>query len=258
MKLTDASSLEQILATLDGYLLDGYNRSQSLLSDYKKESTEEGFNAEDYYNKKLANINEWFPKVHQFLNESFQLKYHLFHFVNPKTPAGIMKVGLPDNLSNLSIRMEYYLYALEDIILRLEEQRNLAIRQEIAERESQADILYKITYSDHTREVKLNNIVLTKTDFDSENDNCFNYIYSNPGRPVGIQELEQAVGIKIKKRLVHIVRDLGFVNELKTIFFPVVTKNQIMFINPITKQYAYEKNLPPINFKKIGRQSKVE
>lgn len=257
MKQIDASEIEKIIAELDTLLIDGFNRYQVFTKDYHDRAPKPDFNLEKYTEEKLANINEWYPQVYKILHDSFPLKHHLFHFINPKVPS-LSVIGLPNQIGNLSIKLEYYLYALEDIILRLEELKNLAIRQEIAEKESQADVLYKIGYSDHTREVKLNNIVLTKTDFDSENDNCFSYIYSNPNRPIGIEEIEQAIGNKVKKRLVHVLRDLGFVNELKIVFFPVATKNQIMFVNPITKQYAHNKNLPPINFKKIGRQSKSE
>lgn len=258
MKQIDASEIEKIITELDTLLIDGFNRFQVLTKDYHDRAPKPNFNLEEYTEEKLANINEWYPLVYKILNDNFQLKHHLFHFVKPKVPAGLGIVGLPDQIGNLSIRLEHYLYALEDIILRLEELKNLAIRQEIAEKESQADVLYKITYSEYTRLIKINNIVLGKPDFGSENDICFNYLYLNPNRPIPIQELEKANDKTLKKRLSDIVRDLGFTGKFKTVFFPVIEKNKIMFTNPITKPFAQKHDLPALDFSKIGRQMEIK
>jgi hypothetical protein len=47
------------------------------------------------------------------------------------------------------------------------------------------------------------------------------------------------------------VRDLGFKDEIKKVFFPVVKLDAVMFINPITRKYAVENDLPIINFRQI-------
>jgi len=250
----DEEKLNEALLTLNNYLFEGVQIKQAFLKKHDIDGQKEAFDVDSLKKEYEDAINAWYRIVAQYIFDNFE-KYLYFHFTQLKTDA--MSIGHP--LGNLTHALDKHLFALEEVIIRLEERRNLAIRQEIAEKEHQTDVLYKITYNEHTREVKLNNIILTKTDFNSENDNCFNYIYANPYRPIGIEELETASGDKLKKRLAHIVRDLGFVNELKNVFFPVVTKDKIMFINPIIKQYAHEKDLPAINFKKLGdkvRQSK--
>jgi len=250
---TDQETLNQSLNDLNEYLYQGYSLKTYYSQKYKKESKKKNFKVEKLQKEYEDDINKWLNFVAKYLHKKIEA-YLYFHFVNPKSNA----LTNFHPLGKLEISLDKYLHALEEIIIRIEERRNLMLRQEIAEKEYQTDILYKITYSDHTRLVKLNNIVLTKTDFNSENDNCFQFIYKNPGRLIGIEELEQEVGGKLKKRLAHIIRDLGFTKELRIVFFPVVTKSKVMFVNPITKQYAYKNNLPPINFKKIGGQSKVK
>lgn len=252
----NSKNINKALDNLNRYLHSGYLLKIKWKEKYEKKSKKKDFNFEAFHAKYITEANTWIIAVNQYLEKRFE-KHYSFHFIQTRPDAtdALTYAHPVDRIVKGFIK---HLFALEDIIIRVEERRNLAVRQEIAEKEYQVDILYKVTYSNHTREVKLNNIVLTKTDFNSENDNCFQYIYANPDRPIGIKELEQEAGNKLKKRLAHIVRDLGFVKELKTIFFPVVTKNQVMFKNPITKQYAHKHNLSPINFKKIGRQSKTE
>lgn len=255
MKVDNTDELDQLIQALDTFLYQGYLLKTHTVDDWNVKSIQE--NKPDIEQYKLnfeKQINDWLNQVATLLVSRFKEKHLYFHFVHTKTDA----LSLSHPLGNLTHALEKHLFALEDVIVRLEERRNLAVRQEIAEKEYQTDIIYSISYSDHSREIKLNNIVLKKPDFNSENDNCFHHIYKNPGRPIGIAELEEAVGDKLKKRLAHIVRDLGFVHELKDIFFPVVTKNEVMFVNPITKQYSHKHNLPPINFNKLGRQSKTE
>lgn len=249
--MTDnTDNLNNLIEKLDSYLYAGYLLKTMSVDECNKRQKENDptFKINEFQADFEQKINTWLNETAKLIFSSFKEKHYYFHFAHPQSDA----LQYVHPLGNLISFLERHLFALEEVILSLEEKKNLSIRQEIAEKEYQTDILYKITYSDHTREVKLNNIVLTKTDFDSENDNCFHFIYSNPGRPIGIEELEQAVNVKLKKRLAHIVRDLGFERELKTIFFPVVTKSQVMFVNPITKQYAQKNNLPPINFKKLG------
>lgn len=252
------NKLTKAIEDLDAFLWEGYEVFRKFSPEYNKLKGSPDFNPEKLIKKQDDELDTWHKKIVEYIKANLDKNRYLFHFIRPKGHGSGVYVGIPIGLSNLRIAFEEFLWALEEIIIDLEERSNLAVRREIAEKEYRTDVLYRVTYSDHTREVKLNNIVLTKTDFDSENDNCFSYIYANPNRPIGLEELGEALKDKIKKRLAHIVRDLGFTKELKDIFFPVVTKTNVTFINPITKQYAYKHNLPPINFKKIGRQSETE
>lgn len=256
MKIDNTDAISQLIQELDTFLYEGYLLKTHKIDEWNIKSKQEG-NKPDINEYKLdfeKQINAWLNEVATVLFNQFKEKHPYFHFVHPKSDA--LTSGHP--LGDLASALGRHLFALEDIIIRLEERRNLAIRQEIAEKESQADVLYVITYSEYTRLIKINNIVLGKPDFGSENDICFNYLYLNPNRPVPIQELEKANDKALKKRLSDIVRDLGFTGKFKTVFFPVIEKNKIMFTNPITKQFAQKHDLPALDFSKIGRQMEIK
>src|SRR3972149_7681206 len=100
MQQSDPLELEQTISQLDSLLIDGFNRYQILTKDYHDEAIKPNFNLEEYTAKKLAYINEWYPQVYKILNDSFPLKHHLFHFINPKVPS-VSIVGLPSQIGNL-------------------------------------------------------------------------------------------------------------------------------------------------------------
>jgi len=243
--------LDKIVKDLDFCLTEGFNQQKDIIKIWNKDHLTDGFSTDDYVGKIWENYNSWQKQVYDILNK-LDLKYYLVHFLNP-TCSSIDFVGIPNNLSRITVKYSEHVHALEETILMSEEKRNLASRREIADKEYNADILYEVTYSTHTREVKINNIQIAKTEFDSENDNVFAYIYRNPNRLITLEEIEKGVRTKLKKRLVDIIRDLGFTADLKTVFFPAVKKDSVKFINPITKQQAIRDDLPNINLRKIVR-----
>ena len=87
-----------------------------------------------------------------------------------------------------------------------------------------------------SREILLNNLVLARPEFGSENEIVFRYLFDNPNRPVKLDELQKRMGDQaIKKTLHKIVENLGFQGDLKDAFFSV-TKDSILFRNPIRKE----------------------
>lgn len=233
---------------LDKLLIKGFHLYRIVLNEHQESKSNKDFQVNDFIAKKRAIFDQWNEDVANIL-VSLNRQHYYFHFIHPKKPAGIIKVGMHELLSNIVIHQEFQLYALEDIIIKLHDDETLAIRKEIAEKEYQADILYKVTYSDHSREIKVNGMVLHKPDFASENDKCFDFIYKNSGREISIDELEQMNGEKITKRLVDVVRGLGFKGNYQKVFFPVVTATEIKFVNPITKRYAMIHDLPELKLK---------
>ncbi|MFC1626849.1 hypothetical protein ACFL1P_01445 [Patescibacteria group bacterium] len=93
--------------------------------------------------------------------------------------------------------------------------------------------VYEVKYSERTREIFVNNFLVAKPDFDSENERVFTYLYLHPNKKISLEELQQHTG-KLAKTLHKIVENLGFKNEFKTVFFSV-SKQSIQFRNPITK-----------------------
>ncbi|MDD5305917.1 MAG: hypothetical protein PHU25_01215 [Deltaproteobacteria bacterium] len=94
------------------------------------------------------------------------------------------------------------------------------------------ELLYRVIYEN--REIRVNGFVLSKPNYDSENDVVFEHVFHNANRKVGLEEIETAIHRPLKKRLGEVVRDLGFTGDLKAIFFPDVSKAAVRFVNPVT------------------------
>jgi hypothetical protein len=230
-------------------LMEGMRLHRSFSDQYHRQKKSPGFDEETYFIEAQGKFIGWSNDVIALIRGNLP-DHYLFHFIEPEIPA-INRLGYPKALSNLLVTFQYTLRSLEEVILRIEDKMNLMIRQEIAEAEHLHDAIYRITYSEHTRQIKLNEILLSKPDFSSENELFFAFIFANSGRPVTKSEIESVVGEPLKKRIVDIVRDLGFKDEIKKVFFPVVKLDAVMFINPITRKYAVENDLPIINFRQI-------
>ena len=109
-----------------------------------------------------------------------------------------------------------------------------AEERECSKAKDGTDVLYQVTFKN--REVRVNGFRISKPNFNSENEVVFDFIYRNPGRNIDIQEIEEYIHRPVMKKLREIVRDLGFVHELKEIFFPDISKRCIRFINPVTRR----------------------
>lgn len=74
---------------------------------------------------------------------------------------------------------------------------------------------------------------LAKTQYNSENDNIFEYLYEHPNKEFTKKELEEQIGQEINKSFFKIVENLGFKGKIRELFFKV-SKDAIYFRNPIT------------------------
>jgi len=123
-------------------------------------------------------------------------------------------------------------------------------RSRETQRSKQKDKKYWITYSD-TREIKLNDkYQLSKPDFGTTNDYYFGHIFLNPNITISLDDLNSATKktLSKSKELKHLVAELGFSGEVRKLFFPGVSKNKLIFRNPITKKVFEESG---INIKKL-------
>jgi hypothetical protein len=94
--------------------------------------------------------------------------------------------------------------------------------------------VYEIKYTT-AREILLNGICLAKPDFNSENDNFFQYVFNRPNQKISIEELKKAVGGDLKKDPHKILQNLGFKGGVRKAFFDV-SKDTICFRNPLRKK----------------------
>lgn len=254
MNSDNSNKLNQLIKELDTFLYQGYLLKTHVIDDWNVKSKQEENKPDiEQYKKDFENqINEWLNRVALLLFSNFDEKHLYFHFVHPK-PGLSFSFSHP--LGNLTHALGNHLFTLEDIILGLEERRNLSVRQEIAEKEYEADTLYRVTYSEHTRELKLNNITLAHPNSDSKAVNFFEYVFQQPNTEVEVSKIEENTGQDLSDNIHDILRDLGFTGSVRQIFFPIATKKKVMFTNPITKQYAIKNDLPTIDFSKLARQS---
>lgn len=105
------------------------------------------------------------------------------------------------------------------------------------------EIAYRVTFENH--EIQVNGFRLSKPNFDSENEVVFDFVFRNPNQKIELAEIETAIGRAIVKKLYDIVRSLGFIKELKSIFFPYISKTAITFINPVTRVDFQRRGLSP-------------
>jgi hypothetical protein len=252
--LTNSDELDQTIEKLDNLLIEGHLKYTTQRQGYFQNKDKEGFSVDTHRQETTNILNEWFRATVRIIEAEIKEKHHLFHFLQHHG-GSLVITGVPIELSNTLISFEYYLYALEDIILRLEEKKNLVVRQEIAEIEYQTDVLYKITYSEHTREIKINNVVLARLQSDSKNVNFFEYVYSHQNQQIAITAIEEHTAYKLADNVHDMLRDLGFKGNIRKIFFPIATKTKVMFVNPITKEYAIKNDLPVIELPKTTRQN---
>lgn len=118
-----------------------------------------------------------------------------------------------------------------DILNGDNEQKDIAIEKN----DNDKEISYKITYNEKTREIIINDLfLLSKPDFDSENEKFFSYIYKNPNKKILLKDLKNEIGEPLKKNVHNILNDLGFKGTFLKAFFSV-SKTAIIFRNTIQK-----------------------
>lgn len=101
------------------------------------------------------------------------------------------------------------------------------------ELEEITEIVYEITYT-KSREVLLNKLLLiSKPDFNSENDLFFSFLYENPNKTFKISEIEAKIGT-LTKDIHKILENLGFTGDIRKVFINA-SKTSICFSNPITR-----------------------
>jgi hypothetical protein len=100
---------------------------------------------------------------------------------------------------------------------------------------SDTTVLYRVSYSEQSREILINGFLLAKPDFGLENEMVFGYIYQHPNERLSKAQIEQDLNISIGKSFHKIVENLGFKGDLRKTFFDI-SKTYIRFRNPVTKK----------------------
>jgi len=109
---------------------------------------------------------------------------------------------------------------------------------------SNKNIYCKLAYDELSREIFINNFLLSTPHYESPNRHFFEHIYKNPNKEVSRKEILDENGECIKKNIHAILNELGFRDDLKKAFFPVATKSYVHFRNPI-----FNKDLEDLHIK---------
>ena len=165
----DGENLNQAIAELCNLLSDGYREFKNITDSVKDSRQSDAFyffkkdQHQALLNKSDHNAQIWYDKVKAVAEKYFPNTHYQFRILKPPK-TNLVPIDTPKTLRIFIRSFESYLEAVEQVIIWLEEKRSLTIRQEIADKEYEASILYKITFSSHTREIKVNCPVLNPGD----------------------------------------------------------------------------------------------
>jgi hypothetical protein len=186
--------------------------------------------------------NQWYEEVRKSIEQLTDRNYYWVLFLSVPTiyPTD---VSFGNDISVYVGFFESEIQVLNDILTMLEERRGTVVRQEVAKVERDASVLYEITYVG--REIKINDIYLSKPDFMSENEQFFSYIFERPWQPIKIEAILADLKLpKFKKSVSQMLSDLRFTGDVRKIFCPDASSKGIEFRNSITRGYADEHHLP--------------
>lgn len=100
--------------------------------------------------------------------------------------------------------------------------------------EKKNSIVLKLSYDKHR--LKINEIVIAKPHFESENDYFATYITTHPGKKLDSSEFARFKNNKMTKKFDQIINDLGFKGNIKKLFFPNISIKAVEFRNQITTE----------------------
>jgi len=200
--------------------------------------------------KKLR--SNWYDEVFQILAKDVDRKYYLVQFANTTSGSYIVH-GLGDEHSNFLVSFQDRVNKLADILQLLEERRNVLIRAEAAKAERDKSVIYEMTYVG--REIRVNDVKISKPNFASENDDFFAYVFERPWQRIQIKEIREALHKeKFTKSVSQMLSDLGITGSIREIFVPDASSIAIEFHNPITREFADKNNLPTLSFDRSSKK----
>ncbi|MFA5000486.1 MAG: hypothetical protein WC545_03955 [Patescibacteria group bacterium] len=98
---------------------------------------------------------------------------------------------------------------------------------------NESNAILHATYEN--RKLKVNEIIIAKPRFDSENDYFAMFIVNNPNKKITSGEFAKYKNSKMVKKFDQIINDLGFKGNIKKLFFPNISLKATEFRNPITR-----------------------
>jgi len=225
-------------------LADLITKQQKFIEDNFKEyedrvSYKDLDQKKDFYNYYEGEINWWEQKVTSVLN-NFNKQNYLIRFTKPNNIKLSKHIYFTEDLDN---KVEAQLKILTEILV--EEEKNGIVQK----KDDQNGYFIKYTMGG---EILLNGLSLHQCQAGSLPDKLFNYLVNHSNTIIKLSEIEAIEGeIGLTSDIHQTLRDLGFKNNLKKIFFPATGIKTIQFINPVSEDYLTENHLPHINLSKL-------
>jgi hypothetical protein len=108
---------------------------------------------------------------------------------------------------------------------------HIQLRQAITKPKPHLESGLTVRFDPHENHVLINDRVLARTRYESENSKVIAYLCRNPNRTIDLTELEAACG-SLSKNIHQVLHQLGFKGKRKSIFF-AANKGKLHFHNPV-------------------------
>lgn len=118
------------------------------------------------------------------------------------------------------------------------------LNNKLKEKSKEDSVILKVTYRD--RKVRVNEIVIARPRFESENDLFIQFIINNPNKKLSKQSFEKFKGEKMTKKFEQIIKDLRFKGNIKKLFFPNISIKAVEFRNPVTAEDMFNNGIKDI------------
>lgn len=241
--LLDPNKLEVLINRLNQFYYQGAQYVLWIQEEYKKTAPKGQPAVDNFIQQAETIVLNWRGGLINLLMSELGNGREAASLLLVRTSALSMG-SYPEKLSGLVLAHKYKLEKLEQIIIQLEEKLALSIRREIAEKEYDTDVVYQLDYNPTRRLIILNKIEWHTLSMGSANHKFFEYLWERAGQVIPIVELREKAGITDKK-VSTILADMGFIGNMKAIFFPQANdKESVQLLPIIRKQDIYRGNLP--------------
>lgn len=114
-------------------------------------------------------------------------------------------------------------------------------------------IVYEIKFDDYTRQLSINNILLSTPDFDKNGHKLIRYLFQHQNEKLKTATVIKEANLDNTREISGILRDLKFTGNLKKLFINS-SKQSLQFLNPITQEMLDKSNLKILSIKDFKKQ----
>ena len=206
---------------------------------FKKLYGQADFNDIDFLIEFEHKADLWEKRVIRIL-KTYEKQNYIIKFQKPEVEKPLSHVYIAQEANN---RIQAQLKILTDILTEIETKN---IHPQLS-----GDNVYWIEYTMDGR-ILLNGKKLCQTQTNGLPALLFDFLMKNPNIVIKLADIEKIEGGSGSTAdISHTLKDLGFNEEMKRMFFPILGNKKIYFKNPVDSRYLKDNHLPPLNLFKI-------